>query len=473
MTIDKGKERYNGKNIAVLGLAKSGAAVARVLKACGANVLVNDMKPKSECPAAEELEREGIRVICGEHPANLPDETIDMVVKNPGIPYTSPPVQRALALGIPVVTEVEVAYHLSDAPIIGITGSNGKTTTTTLLGRIFEEANRAPVVAGNIGTPLSEQAVTVQADQVLIAELSSFQLKGTQDFHPSIACLLNVYDAHLDYHKTKEDYVYSKSRLFANQGAEDVAVLNYDNAICRGLEPSIRSTVLWFSSAGEVEQGSYIENGDVVFRRPQSGPLSERMADAAPVEKIIAVDDVALPGLHNLENVLAAVCMARAAGIAPGTIRSVLSAFAGVEHRLEFVADVDGVKYYNDSKATNPEASSRAIMSFTAPVVLIAGGLDRGIDFKELVPLLKKHVKAMITYGQTAEKLLARGQEAGINNCKRVDTVTDAVAEAHLMAQSGDIVLLSPACASWDMYTSFEERGSMFKQSVHKLKTSR
>jgi UDP-N-acetylmuramoylalanine--D-glutamate ligase len=463
MSIQEGRALYQGKRVVVLGLAKSGLAVAHILKQCGADVTVNDKKSESECQGVEELRAAGITVICGEHPEDIVNPSVDFVVKNPGIPYSVPPIQAAESLGIPVVTEVEIAYELSDVPIIGITGSNGKTTTTTLVGRILEEGDLSPVVAGNIGTPLSQQAARAQVGQTLVAELSSFQLKGTQRFRPSIACLLNVYDAHLDYHKTKEDYVNSKSKLFANQDENDIAVLNYDNEICRSLAPQIRASILWFSTKEEVEQGSFVRDGHIVFKRPSKTP---------EIEVIARLDEVALPGAHNLENVLAAVCVARAAGVEADAICRVLRTFAGVEHRLEFVAEIKGVKYYNDSKATNPEAASRALTSFSAPIVWIGGGLDRGIDFKELVPLLKKHVKAVITYGQTAQKLLDRAQEAGIIRAKRVDNVIDAVAWAHRIAREGDIVLLSPACASWDMYRSFEERGVLFKQSVHKLKTS-
>ncbi|MBN6185940.1 UDP-N-acetylmuramoyl-L-alanine--D-glutamate ligase [Aneurinibacillus sp. BA2021] len=460
MAIEKGKKAYEEKQAVVIGLAKSGVAAARVLKACGAAVTVNDQKPESECGEADLLRAEGITVICGGHPDGIIHSGIDVVVKNPGIPYTAPPIQAAQALGIPVITEVEIAYEVAEAPILGITGSNGKTTTTTLIGKMLEESGLAPIVAGNIGTPLCEQAMQAGAEQMLVAELSSFQLKGTRHFRPTIACLLNVYDAHLDYHKTKEDYIHSKAKLFANQTETDTAILNYDNDICRSLASEIDANILWFSTENEVEQGAFVREGTIVFKRPTAE------------EPILPLAELALPGAHNLENVLAAICAAEAAGADTKAMQQVLRTFAGVEHRLEFVAEIEGVKYYNDSKATNPEAASRALTSFAAPIVWIGGGLDRGIDFKELVPLLKQHVKAVIAYGQTAEKLLDRAADAGIIQAKRVDTVMDAVAYAHSVAQQGDVVLLSPACASWDMYKSFEERGVLFKQSVHKLKTS-
>lgn len=462
MSMEKATQYYSGKKIVILGLAKSGVAIAKILKRAGASVVVNDRKPEEECQGITELKELGIPVICGGHPKDLIDASIDLVVKNPGIPYGISPVKTALQLGIPVVTEVEIAYQISPAPIIGITGSNGKTTTTTLVGMIMDEGGFSPVVAGNIGTVLSEEAVKIQSNQVFVAELSSFQLKGTCTFRPWIGCLLNVYNAHLDYHKTKEDYVHSKRNLFVNQTEEDIAVFNYDNSYCREMAEGLKSKVLWFSLTSEVPQGSFLKKGKVCFRNVANGVI----------EEIISIDDIALPGEHNLENVLAAVAITRAAGVDPKVIQKVLTTFTGVEHRLEFVGEVDGVKYYNNSKATNPEAASRAIRSFKQPLVLIAGGLDRGIDFKELIPHFQHRVKTLITYGQTAEILLERGKDAGIKNLIRVDNVNDAVAKAHQVAEAGEVVLLSPACASWDMYTSFEERGSMFKQSVHKLKTS-
>lgn len=462
MSMEKATHLYAGKKIVILGTAKSGVAVAKIMQSAGAEVIVNDKKPEEQCQGVEELRELGIKVICGGHPEDIVDRTVDLVIKNPGIPYEIGPVQKAMAYQIPVITEVEAAYQISDAPIIGITGSNGKTTTTTLVGLIMEKGNRSPIVAGNIGTVLSEQAVQATADQVIVAELSSFQLKGTEQFRPWIGCLLNVYNAHLDYHKTKDDYVHSKKKLFVNQSTDDIAVLNFDNEYCREMAIGLHGKIVWFSLTHEVNHGAFLRNGWVCYQESKE-------KDA---EEIIPVEEIALPGEHNLENVLAAVAITRSAGVEAMAIRDVVALFTGVEHRLEYVAEVDGVKYYNDSKATNPEAASRALRAFKQPIVLIAGGLDRGIDFKEMIPLFQERVKTLLTYGQTAQILLKRGKDAGIKNLIRVDNVNDAVVKAHQVAEAGEVVLLSPACASWDMYTSFEERGSMFKQSVHKLKAS-
>jgi UDP-N-acetylmuramoylalanine--D-glutamate ligase len=444
--------------VVVLGLAKSGAAVAKLLHRFGAHVVVNDRKPREEAAEAAELEALGITVITGHHPDDLIHKGVALVVKNPGIPYESPPVAKAIELGIPVITEVELAWQLSKAPIIGITGSNGKTTTTTLVGLILQEANIDAVVGGNIGTVLSSVAETVREDQILVAELSSFQLMGTRKFRPHIGALLNLYPAHLDYHHTREAYLEAKLKLFANQTEDDIAILPYDQPEVLASIPPLRAKTYYFSKTAEARPGVFVRNGMICFA-DQEGSVDEVM----PVAKL------AIP---HMENAMAAILITRLAGADYGAMERVLSTFPGVEHRLEFVATVDGVRYYNDSKATNPEAASRAIQAFREPVVLIAGGLDRGVDFRELVPVFKKHVKAVITYGQTAEILLERAAEAGISERIRVDTVEKAVFAAAALAAPGDVVLLSPACASWDMFPSFEVRGNSFKDGVHRLKTS-
>lgn len=455
------REWLKGKHIVILGLAKSGLAVAKQLSDRGANVIVNDQKPEAELEGINELRAKGIQVIAGHHPEGLVHHGVDLVVKNPGIPYSSPPVQTALQLKIPVVTEIELAYAWGTAPMVGITGSNGKTTTTTLVGKILEEAGKNPIVAGNIGTVLCEKTETARPDQVIVAELSSFQLKGTIHFRPAIGCLLNVTPAHLDYHRTWEDYISSKGKLFANMKDEDIAIFNADNAGCKEVAQNVLCRKLWFSRQTEVDQGCFVKNGAVYYR----GANGQE-------EEVIEVSAIGIPGAHNLENALAATLIAKSLGIKTETIQKVLIEFQGVEHRLEFVTEIDGVKYYNNSKATNAEATLKALESFQSPIVLIAGGLDRGFDFAELIPAIKQGVKGIVAYGQTKEKFINIGKDAGLKLLSPVDNVKEAVKQASLMAESGDIVLLSPACASWDMYSSFEERGSIFKESVHKLKTS-
>ncbi|MHA6530290.1 UDP-N-acetylmuramoyl-L-alanine--D-glutamate ligase [Paenibacillus sp. BAC0078] len=471
----KHPDEYRGEEVVVLGLAKSGVQVAKVLHERGANVKVNDKKERDQSPEASELESLGISVICGGHPEGLIHEGVSLMVKNPGIPYSAAPVVRALELGIEVVTEVEVAYRLCAAPMIGITGSNGKTTTTTWVGRMLEAAGMNPIVAGNIGTPLCQAAQEAHEDNWMVVELSSFQLKGTETFRPKVGCLLNVAETHLDYHGGMEDYVASKAKLFANQEPSDTAVLNWDDPVCRELVPYIKAGILPFSMTEELVQGIFVRPAFV----PGTDDDLKRVIiyrDYTESETEIAtVDSIGLPGRFNVENALAACGIAIAAGADPAVLGGVLASFRGVEHRLEYVADHSGAAYYNNSKATNSKATAMALTSFRAPVVLIAGGLDRGSDYMELVPVLGG-VKALVALGQTKDKLVKVAQLAGVKRIISVDTgesaaavLQEAVREASALAEAGDIVLLSPACASWDMFTSYEERGRIFKEAVHNL----
>ncbi|SFX26948.1 UDP-N-acetylmuramoylalanine--D-glutamate ligase [Thermoactinomyces sp. DSM 45891] len=451
---------FQDKHVVVLGLARSGLAVAKLLIEQGAKVTVNDARERIDCAnEADPLEQMGISVICGGHPDDLIDQQIDLVVKNPGIPYHIKPIQQALKLEIPVVTEVEIASQFSKAPIIGITGSNGKTTTTTLVGKMLQNSGVSATVAGNIGQALSEVTPQLSKNDWLVAELSSFQLKGTVTFRPKIAALLNVTPAHMDYHQTMEDYVVSKWNLFQNQTPDDVAILNADSAICRDLAGSgnLKSRVIWFSKDETTSQGVYIKDGWIT-----SSLDGNEIA-------ILPVEEVALPGLFNLENVLAATAISIMAGADIERIAETIRTFCGVEHRLEYVEMIEGVRYYNDSKATNVQAALTALTSFEEPIVWIAGGLDRGVDFQELTPVLSEHVQAVIAYGESAPILALRAKEAGIESIIQVDDVEEAVYSAHEISRFGDVVVLSPACASWDLYNSFEQRGSIFKQAVHRL----
>ncbi|MFC7681557.1 UDP-N-acetylmuramoyl-L-alanine--D-glutamate ligase [Paenibacillus sp. GCM10028914] len=472
----KHPEFYRGKEVIVLGLAKSGVQVAKVFHHAGAIVTVNDKKKREECPEASELEALGISVVCGGHPDNLIHQGVSLLVKNPGIPYHVPPVLKAQELGISIVTEVEVASHLCSAPIIGITGSNGKTTTTTWVGKMFEAAGMKPIVAGNIGTPLCQAAQEATEDNWMVVELSSFQLKGTEDFRPRIACLLNLAETHLDYHGDMDDYVASKAKLFKNQTAEDTAVLNWDDPVCRSLVPYIKAHILPFSMNETLREGLHVV--------PPYLPGSEDEINRKIVytdskgfsQEIISVADIGLPGRFNVGNALAACAIAISAGVNISTLSGPLKDFQGVEHRLEFVMDKGGVSYINNSKATNSKATIMALTSFKRPIVLIAGGLDRGSDYEELLPILSERVKAVVLIGETKEKLAKVAEQAGLKQIILVDndedaavTLTDAVKRAALLAESGDIVLLSPACASWDMFSSYEVRGSIFKEAVHNL----
>lgn len=459
-------DRYRGRRVVVLGLARSGVAVAELFHRRGASVVVNDKKERSSCPEAEPLSAMGISVVCGHHPDDLIDRDTALVVKNPGIPYSIPPVAKALELGVEIVTEVEVASRLAGDRLIGITGSNGKTTTTTLVHLMLQRSGQRAVAAGNIGRALTEAALETTPDEWLVAELSSFQLKGTVDFRPKVACLLNLYETHLDYHGTMEDYSASKAKLFANQTEEDTAVYNRDDEFCRRLAPALRAKHFPFSAKEELPAGVYIRNDEIRIAR----------GDGSPAETLMKLGDIAMKGGHNAENAIAAAAVALSAGADADSVRGVLRTFRGVEHRLEFIRERDGVQYYNDSKATNPAATEKSIESFGGgPVVLVCGGLDRGSDYMELLPVFRRSVVAVVALGQTRGKLLRVAELAGIERRAAIDAqepeeaIRQAAAAAARLAEPGQTVLLAPACASWDMFPSFEDRGRMFKHSVHTL----
>lgn len=443
---------YKEKNVLVLGLAKSGTATANLLHTLGANVIVNDRTPIEGNEQAMELQAKGMEVICGGHPLSIFDQEIDMVFKNPGIPYTNPLVELALQKGIPVLTEVELAYQISEADFIGITGSNGKTTTTTLIDEILEAGGKSPLIAGNIGQVSVEVAQKATSSNIMVTELSSFQLMGIESFRPKISVLLNIFEAHLDYHGTVEDYAKAKAAIMKNQTNEDFAVINADDAVIMDMVQHSKATIIPFSVTKKVD-GAYLKDDAIYFKE----------------EKVMDVKDIVLPGKHNLENILAAVAAVKLVGTSNEAIHQVLTSFTGVKHRLQYVDTIENRRFYNDSKATNILATQKAISAFEEKVILLAGGLDRGNEFNDLLPYLD-NVKALITFGETAEKLMKTAKEAGIKEIKRVDNVEKAVPVAYEMSHVGDVILLSPACASWDQYKTFEQRGDIFIEAVHKLK---
>jgi len=438
-----------------MGVARSGEAVAHLLLRKGMNVIVNERRPLEGDAVAEELVQAGAKVTGGGHPLSLLDERPDFIVKNPGIPYSVPFLQEAIRREIPIYTEIEVASWFTKAPIFGVTGSNGKTTTTTLIGEMLEEAGQNPVVAGNIGRVLSGLIGDVGDSQPIVLELSSFQLMGVETFHPKIAVLLNLYAAHLDYHGSFDDYVSAKWRLFRNMTPADTVVLNRDSPEILSRAGNLPAKVVWFSQQTAVEEGVWLENGVIM-----AAVNGQRLA-------VLPVQELGLQ--HNLENTLAAVAVALIAGAPLAAVVSVLRRFRGVEHRMEQVREVAGVTYYNDSKATNPDAALRALQAFAGNVVWIAGGLDRGDDFSPMIPALRERVKGAVLLGESAPRLALSCEAAGIGHIAQVASIEEAVDLAGQWAESGDVVLLSPACASWDMFKSFEERGSMFKQAVHRL----
>lgn len=436
--------------ILVLGLAKSGTAAARALLQHGKQVRINDKSAKPEDRLIKELEDLGAEVFFGDHPFEALNN-MELVVKNPGISYDHPIVREAVSKNIPVITEVELAYYLTESPIIGITGSNGKTTTTTLITKMIESSGIPVKVAGNIGIVATDVALSIDEDTTMVLELSSFQLQGTEKFRPNIAVLLNIYEAHLDYHKTFENYTAAKCNIFKNQTEEDYVVFNADDPIIMNEISHAKGRLVPFSVKNMTEDGAYISSGKIYFRG----------------EEIIHVDDVVLVGNHNLENILAAVAAAKLRGAENEAIRNVLATFSGVKHRLQYVETIEGRKFYNDSKATNILATQKALASFTQPVILLAGGLDRGNEFTDLIPYLK-NVKGMVLFGQTKGKLQQIAEQVHIPYIL-AENVEQAAEQAFHMSVEGDVILLSPACASWDQYRTFEERGDMFIQAVHRL----
>ncbi|WP_175988830.1 UDP-N-acetylmuramoyl-L-alanine--D-glutamate ligase [Bacillus sp. Marseille-Q1617] len=444
--------KFKHKKVLVLGLAKSGVSAASLLHKLEAFVTVNDRKPLAENPEAQGLLQEGIKVICGSHPIELLDEGFEYVVKNPGIPYHNPLIKRAVEKGIPVITEVELAYLVSEAEMIGITGTNGKTTTTTLLYEILNEDRQQPLIAGNIGTVASEVAQKAKKDEKMVVELSSFQLMGIEEFSPHIAIITNLYDAHLDYHGHIEEYWNAKANITKNQTEKDYLIVNQDQEHLLNVTAFTKASIIPFSTTQEAEEGAYIKDGAIYFKQERIGELSA----------------VVLPGAHNLENILCAVAASKLYGVSNDSIMNVLGTFTGVKHRTQFVKEVSGRKFYNDSKATNILATKSALNAFDGPTILLAGGLDRGNAFDDLIPHLK-NVKTLVTFGETADKLQQTGQQAGIQTIIRVDNVEKAVPAAYEHSEAGDVILLSPACASWDQYRTFEERGDIFIKAVHNL----
>jgi UDP-N-acetylmuramoylalanine--D-glutamate ligase len=444
--------KFKHKKVLVLGLAKSGVSAASLLHKLEAFVTVNDRKPFSENPEAQGLLQQGIKVICGSHPIELLDEGFDYIVKNPGIPYENPLVSGAVEKGIPVLTEVELAYLVSEAPFIGITGTNGKTTTTTLVYEMLNKGGKHPLIAGNIGTVASEVAQTAEEENNVVIELSSFQLMGIDTFRPKISIFINLYEAHLDYHGSIDEYAKAKANITANQTEDDYLIINADQPELDELLRYSKAEKIYFSTKKQLEKGASIKDGFIWFDN----------------ERIMNTSMVALPGKHNLENILCAVIASKITGVDNEAIQEVLKTFTGVKHRTQFVRTLGGRSFYNDSKATNVLAAKSALEAFDQPTILLAGGLDRGNSFDELIPYMT-HVKALVTFGETAPKLMETAAKAGIQTIKRVDNVEAAVPAAYEVSDEGDVILLSPACASWDQYRTFEVRGDIFIEEVHKL----
>lgn len=448
-------KQYKNEKVLVLGLAKSGFSAAKLLHRLGALVTVNDGKPFEENPAAQDLLEDGIRVITGSHPIELLDEDFSLMVKNPGIPYSNPLVEKAKSLHIPILTEVELAYQIAECPIIGITGTNGKTTTTTMIGLLLNQ-NREKgkaYLAGNIGFPASEVAQKAEVNDDIVMEMSSFQLMGINEFHPQIAVITNIYEAHLDYHGSRNNYVAAKWAIQKNMTSSEYLVINWDSEELRRLSSQSNATIIPFSREMTLENGAYLSEGTLYYRS----------------EKIIDAEELGVPGQHNIENALAAIAVAKVKNISNESIQVALTHFHGVPHRTQYVTTINDRKFYNDSKATNSLATEMALSGFNnEKVILLAGGLDRGNSFDELIPALRG-LKAVVLFGETKNKLAKTAKKAGINEILFTENVETAVPLAYKYSKAGDNILLSPANASWDQYPSFEIRGNKFVQAVEKL----
>ena len=444
----------HGKRVLVVGLGKSGVASALFLKAHGARVTVSDTKTgdelHSEIPV---LLDHGITVETGGH-GERTFRGQDLIVVSPGIPLDAPALVQARALGGSVIGEMELAARFLRGPIVAITGSNGKTTTTTLTGEIMTAGGFSALVGGNIGTPAIALAERATPESVIVLEVSSFQLETIHSFRPKVAVILNVTPDHLDRHRTFEAYVDAKARILENQQSADLAVLNAADPTCVAMAARTKAQVFWFSRQKEVQQGAWVLDGNILFR------------EGAQQREIMLVSEIPLKGAHNLENVLAAVCAGALMGCAAEKIRQAVREFKAVEHRLEHVATIRGVDYYNDSKATNVDATIKALESFPANIHLILGGKDKGSDYTLLNDLLRQRVKRVYTIGAAAAKI--ESQIKGVE-VVHADTVENALRKANAVAEPGDVVLLAPACASFDMFESFEHRGKVFKEEVSRL----
>jgi UDP-N-acetylmuramoylalanine--D-glutamate ligase len=443
------REDFKGKRVTVVGLGRSGIAAARALDALGAFVTVTDKKPLDQLESEMKLLSSGIKSAAGGHPNHILVET-DLVVLSPGVPKI-PQIRLAQQQGVRVISELELAWLLSEAPYIGITGTNGKSTVTTLVGLMLAKAKKKVLVAGNIGNALTEDISKLKKQDWIVAELSSFQLEDIETFRPRVAAILNVSQDHLDRYHDLNEYVEAKARIFMNQRQEDSLVLNFDDPVVKSFAKRTAATVLPFSRLLRFNPGACVQEGYLTV----SG------------KRICRTDEIRIQGVHNLENALAAAAISQCAGADGESVAEVLREFPGLEHRLEFVREKDGVSYINDSKGTNVGAVVKSVEGFMQPVILIAGGLDKGSDFSPLIELFRRKVKLLILIGKAADKMAeALGTATEIIFAASLE---EAVQLASKRSSRGDAVLLSPACASFDMFRDFEDRGKKFKEAVRAL----
>jgi len=449
-----GPVELKNKRVLVVGLARTGVATALFCAARGARVTATESRAEAEIGEdVARLRALGVALELGGHQEKTFLEQ-DFIIPSPGVPADAPLLQAARAKGVAIWSEIEFAYRFRQGKLIGITGSNGKTTTTSLVEHILGTASFPTIVAGNIGTPLISCVERMTHETITVVELSSFQLELIQNFRTDVSVFLNLTPDHLDRHGSMDAYVAAKSRIFANQTEEDFAILNADDAATTPLAPA-KPRLYWFSRKQRAAQGAFVRGSEIVFR------------DDGKEEVVLKREEVPLPGTHNLENVLAAVAATRLAGASSKAVREGVLSFVGVEHRLEFVAEVHGVRYYNDSKATNVDATLKALDAFPGRILVILGGKDKGSDYTLLQNALREKAILALLIGAAAGKI--EGQIAGSVAIERAGTLDRAVEIASQAARAGDVVLLAPACASFDQFQNYEHRGGVFKALVREL----
>lgn len=446
-----------GKKVLVFGSGISGIGAVKLLEDHGAEVILYDGNDKLDKVAMKEQLGDGVKaeIILGEFPEKLID-TLDIAVLSPGVPTDLPVVNAMRDKKVAVIGEVELAYAFGKGDVLAITGTNGKTTTTTLLGEIMKAYKEHTYVVGNIGNPYTVAARQMEEDAVAVAEMSSFQLESIVTFRPKVSAILNFTPDHLNRHHTMEAYVNAKKNIAKNQTAEDYCILNYEDERTREFGEHIDAQVIYFSSRQKLEKGIYLDNGNMIYKNPEE-------------VLVCNVDELQLLGMHNYENYMVAVAMAAVYGVPMDIIRKVIRAFKGVEHRIEYVTEKNGVVYYNDSKGTNPDAAIKGIQAMNRRTVLLGGGYDKGSEFTEWINAFDGKVKKLILIGATKEKIAADAEKCGFHDYVFADTFEEAVLLAAKTAESGEAVLLSPACASWGMFPNYEVRGDEFKRIVNSL----
>ncbi|HVJ48196.1 UDP-N-acetylmuramoyl-L-alanine--D-glutamate ligase [Desulfitobacterium sp.] len=444
------------KKVLVVGAGRSGLAAVKKLLELDSNVILTDKQDYGKLEGLSELGLVPSQLVLGRIP-EWEEVQAELIVLSPGVSPKLPFIQAGIALGVPVWSEVELALRDNPAKKVGITGTNGKTTTTTLIGELAKETGRPAVVAGNIGVALSGHADKLSEKGIIVAELSSFQLELIDELRLNIAILLNITPDHLDRHATIENYLAAKARIFENQTSEDLAILNWDDPAVRALGPSLKARVLYFSPSTYLKEGISLRGEDVVY------------SENGKVTRVLDRKELQIRGSHNLENVMASIGAARELGLSFSEIAEGLRQFKGVEHRQEIVGTFDGILYINDSKGTNPDAAEKALYAFAEqPIVLIAGGKNKGLDFHDFMKIVKERVKSVVILGMAADEMEQAAKEVGVPRIVRAGSFEEGVKLATAEAVAGDVVLLSPACTSWDMFKSYEERGEFFKELVRR-----